>query len=136
MSSGKVEFSDSEWRAKLSPAQFKVLRQSGTEPAGSGEYNKCKESGIYKCVGCDAPLYSSKAKFDSGCGWPAFFEALPGALKTIEDNSFGMRRIEMRCAKCDGHLGHIFHGEGFKNPTDERHCVNSICLKLDKNTKV
>lgn len=90
---------------KLTPQQFKVLRQSGTEMAGTGEYNKCKDKGVYHCVGCDAPLYSSETKFDSGCGWPAFFEAIPGALKTVEDNTFGMRRIEMRCAKCDGHLG-------------------------------
>lgn len=96
---------EDEWRAKLTPQQFKVLRQSGTEMAGTGEYNKTKDKGVYHCVGCDAPLYSSEAKFDSGCGWPAFFEALPGALKIIEDNSHGMRRIEMRCAKCDGHLG-------------------------------
>lgn len=94
-----------EWRAKLTPQQFRVLRESGTEMAGTGEYNKCKDKGVYHCVGCDAPLYSSDAKFDSGCGWPAFFEALPGALKILEDKSHGMHRIEMRCAKCDGHLG-------------------------------
>lgn len=96
---------DDEWRAKLTPQQFKVLRQSGTEMAGTGEYNKCKDKGVYHCVGCDAPLYSSESKFDSGCGWPAFFEALPGALTIKEDFTHGMHRIEMRCAKCDGHLG-------------------------------
>jgi len=132
----QLSLSEDEWRARLSPQQFAVLRQNGTERAGTGEYNKCKDKGVYHCAGCNAPLYSSESKFDSGCGWPAFFEALPGALTIKEDTSIGMRRIEMRCAKCNGHLGHIFKGEGFKTPTDERHCVNSVCLKLNTGEKL
>jgi len=133
MADGKLQLSEEEWRMKLSPQQFKVLRQNGTEPPGSGEYNKSKDKGVYKCAACDAPLYTSETKFDSGCGWPAFYAAVPGALTYKEDKTFGMHRIEMRCAKCDSHLGHVFRGEGYKNPVDERHCVNSVCLKLDKS---
>lgn len=122
--------SDSEWRAILSPEQFRVLRQKGTEPAGTGEYEKHKADGVYSCVGCNTPLYKSSTKFDSGCGWPAFFDAIPGAVNRHEDRSFGMTRIEITCAACGGHLGHVFKGEGFKTPTDERHCVNSVSLKF------
>ncbi|KAG7191377.1 uncharacterized protein KQ657_003498 [Scheffersomyces spartinae] len=131
----KVVKSDSEWRLQLLPAAFKVLRQGGTEPAGTGEYNRtpAKENGVYRCVGCSNPLYKALTKFDSHCGWPAFFEAIPGSITTLKDTSFGMVREEMRCAKCDGHLGHIFRGEGYKNPTDERHCVNSVCLKFSED---
>ena len=113
--------------------QFKVLRQKYTEPPGSGEYNKCKEEGVYRCAGCDAPLFSYKHKFDSGCGWPAFFDNIPGAVKRLPDADG--RRVEILCAKCDGHLGHVFVGEGFDTPTDERHCVNSVSIKLDKSIK-
>lgn len=124
--------SEQEWRATLSPQQFKVLRQLGTEAPFSGEYvdTPASETGIYECVGCGQPLYKASTKFHSNCGWPAFYDAIPGALKIFEDKSFGMVRTEMRCSKCNGHLGHIFKGEGYNTPTDERHCVNSICLKL------
>lgn len=126
--------SEQEWKAILSPAQFKVLRQLGTEAPFSGEYVKTPAGkGEYLCVGCGQPLYKANTKFPAHCGWPAFYEAIPGSIKTIEDNSFGMARTEMRCSKCDGHLGHIFKGEGYDTPTDERHCVNSICLKLKEN---
>ena len=121
---------DAEWRVVLTPEQFRVLRQKGTEPAGTGEYNKFNKKGVYHCAGCDAPLYVSDTKFDSGCGWPAFFDSIPGALVRHEDNSHGMQRIEICCAKCGGHLGHVFKGERFPTPTDERHCVNSISLKF------
>ncbi|KAL7309358.1 Peptide methionine sulfoxide reductase B2, chloroplastic [Mucor circinelloides] len=121
---------DAEWRVVLTPEQFRVLRQKGTEPAGTGEYNKFNKQGVYHCAGCDAPLYVSDTKFDSGCGWPAFFDSIPGALVRHEDNSHGMQRIEICCAKCGGHLGHVFKGERFPTPTDERHCVNSISLKF------
>ncbi|KAL6073562.1 Peptide methionine sulfoxide reductase B2, chloroplastic [Balamuthia mandrillaris] len=124
--------SEEEWRVKLTPEQFRVLRQKGTERAGTGQYNKTVDDGIYRCVGCDAPLYTSKTKFDSGCGWPAFFEGIPGAIEEHVDESFGMKRIEITCKNCGGHLGHVFRGEGYSTPTDERHCVNSICLKLTK----
>lgn len=130
---GMVTKSESEWRAVLSPEQFRVLRQSGTEAPGSGQYNKtpATNTGVYECVACGQPLYKSSTKFNSNCGWPAFYEAIPGALKVLKDTSHGMVREEMRCSSCDGHLGHIFRGEGFNTPTDERHCVNSVCLKFN-----
>jgi peptide-methionine (R)-S-oxide reductase len=124
--------SEQEWRAKLNPEQFRVLRQKGTERPGTGIYNKHFEQGLYTCAGCNSPLYKSTQKFDSGCGWPAFFDAIPGAIKRNEDHSGGMKRIEIVCSHCDGHLGHVFKGEGFKTPTDERHCVNSISLTFSK----
>lgn len=125
-----VQKSEQEWRAILSPEQFRVLREKGTERAGTGEYEKHAAPGIYSCAGCGTPLYKSVTKFDSGCGWPAFFDAIPGAIRRHEDQSFGTIRTEIVCAACGGHLGHVFKGEGFKTPTDERHCVNSISLKF------
>ncbi|GAB4853372.1 Peptide methionine sulfoxide reductase B2, chloroplastic [Ancistrocladus abbreviatus] len=123
-----VQKSEEEWRAVLSPEQFRILRQKGTEYPGTGVYDKFFEEGIYTCVGCGTPLYKSTAKFNSGCGWPAFFEGLPGAINRTPDPD-GMR-TEITCAACGGHLGHVFKGEGFPTPTDERHCVNSISLKF------
>ncbi|KAG7558274.1 hypothetical protein FFLO_02837 [Filobasidium floriforme] len=133
----KVVKQDSEWRAQLSPEQFRVLRQKGTEAPGSGKYNKHKEDGVYTCGACDAPLYKSKTKFDSGCGWPAFYEAIPGAVGRNVDRSMFMERIEIVCNNCGGHLGHVFKGEKFGNPIDERHCVNSISMdfKADDQAK-
>ncbi|KAI9222967.1 peptide methionine sulfoxide reductase msrB [Blastocladiella britannica] len=128
MSQYPVQKSSEEWRAVLSREQFRVLREAGTERPGTGEYNKHKEPGVYACAACDTPLYTSSTKFDSGCGWPAFFDAIDGAVERREDNSGGMVRIEIVCSKCGGHLGHVFKGEGFKTPTDERHCVNSVSL--------
>ncbi|KAJ2499371.1 Peptide methionine sulfoxide reductase B2, chloroplastic [Coemansia sp. RSA 1972] len=124
--------SEDEWRAVLTPQQFAVLRQKGTEPPGSGEYTSTFDAGVYGCGACGAPLYKSSTKFNAHCGWPAFYEALPGAVRRIEDHSLGMDRIEIVCSKCASHLGHVFRGEGFATPTDERHCVNSISLKLAK----
>ncbi|KAJ1484750.1 SelR domain-containing protein [Baffinella frigidus] len=122
-----VEKSEEEWRTVLSKEQFKVLRGKGTESAGSSEYNKqYPKDGSYGCVGCGAPLYKASAKFDSGCGWPAFYEGYDGAIKEVKDKDG--RRIEILCNSCGGHLGHVFKGEGFKNPVDARHCVNGICL--------
>lgn len=95
-----------------------------------GEYNKFYKDGVYACAGCDAPLYTSEAKFDSGCGWPAFYQAIEGALTLHTDSSMGMKRTEICCATCGGHIGHVFYGEGYKTPTDERHCANSISLKF------
>ncbi|KAA8895212.1 methionine-R-sulfoxide reductase family protein [Sphaerosporella brunnea] len=125
-----INKSEAEWHAVLSPEQFRILREKGTEPPGTGEYDKHDVAGVYHCAGCDAPLYKSTTKFSSGCGWPAFFEGLPGAIKRHEDKSFGMTRIEIVCSNCGGHLGHVFQGEGYPTPTDERHCVNSISLKF------
>ncbi|KAF8141733.1 peptide methionine sulfoxide reductase msrB [Boletus edulis] len=124
--------SESEWRAVLSPEQFRILRQKGTEPAGSGEYENHKGKGVYACAGCETPLYTSNTKFKSGCGWPAFFDAIPGAVSRHEDRSFGSVRTEITCTACGGHLGHVFKGEGFSTPTDERHCVNSVSLNFQE----
>ncbi|KAF8582748.1 peptide methionine sulfoxide reductase msrB [Ramaria rubella] len=126
--------SESEWQAILTPSQFKIIRSKGTERAGTGKYDKFKREGIYTCAACDTPLYKSTTKFNSGCGWPAFFDALPGAVTRHEDNAFGMVRTEITCTACGGHLGHIFKGEGFTTPTDERHCVNSISLSFNEET--
>ncbi|XP_009352149.2 peptide methionine sulfoxide reductase B5-like [Pyrus x bretschneideri] len=125
---GSVQKTEEEWRAVLSPEQFRILREKGTEPKFTGEYDKVFEEGVYKCAGCGTPLYKSTTKFDSGCGWPAFYEGLPGAINRSPDPDG--RRTEITCAACGGHLGHVFKGEGHKVPTDERHCVNSVSIKL------
>ncbi|WVZ98455.1 hypothetical protein U9M48_043907 [Paspalum notatum var. saurae] len=125
---GPVQKSEEEWRAILTPEQFNILRLKGTEYPGTGEYDKFFDEGVYKCAGCGTPLYKSSTKFNSGCGWPAFYEGLPGAIRQTPDPDG--RRTEITCAACGGHLGHIFKYEGFKTPTNERHCVNSISLKF------
>ena len=131
----RVEKSASEWKSTLNAQEFQVLRQKGTEPARTGEYDKFYPTeGHFVCRGCGTPLYSAKAKFDSGCGWPAFDKCYTGAVKTEVDNSFGMRRVEIMCAGCDGHLGHVFENEGF-SATMERHCVNSISVRYVKEQK-
>jgi peptide-methionine (R)-S-oxide reductase len=118
--------SNHEWKAVLSKEQFRVLREKGTERPGTGIYDKHFEEGVYACSGCNTPLYRSTTKFDSGCGWPAFFDAIPGAVQRNTDADG--RRIEIVCASCHGHLGHVFKGEGFPTPTNERHCVNSVSM--------
>jgi peptide-methionine (R)-S-oxide reductase len=125
---------EDEWRAVLNKEQFRVLRQKGTESPGTGEYNKHFDEGVYCCAGCQTPLYKSTTKFDSGCGWPAFFDAIPGAINRHEDRTYGMVRTEITCAACGGHLGHVFKGEGMtkKYATGERHCVNSVSLTFNK----
>ncbi|KAJ3198699.1 Peptide methionine sulfoxide reductase B2, chloroplastic, partial [Clydaea vesicula] len=105
-----INKSDQEWQAILSKEQFRILRQKGTERAGSGEYNHHFEEGVYNCGACDTPLYKSTTKFDSGCGWPAFFDAIPGAVTQRMEND-GTNRIEIVCTACNGHLGHVFKGE-------------------------
>ncbi|PNW73001.1 hypothetical protein CHLRE_14g615000v5 [Chlamydomonas reinhardtii] len=122
---------DSVWKTLLNAEEFHILRQKGTERAGTGKYNKFYEEGTYKCAGCGTPLYKSETKFNSGCGWPAFYDEIPGAVDRHVDNTFGMRRVEITCANCGGHLGHVFEGEGFPTPTDQRHCVNSVSIKFD-----
>ena len=118
----------------LAPEQYRILRLKGTEPPGSGVYDKHYPSkGIYRCAGCDAPLYKASHKFSSGCGWPAYYDCIPGAVERHEDRSHGMVRTEIVCARCGGHLGHVFKGEGFPTPTDERHCVNSISLRFTED---
>ena len=129
--------SDSEWQAVLNKEQFRVLRQKGTEQPYTGEYDKhYPDQGVYTCAGCNAPLYKANHKFKSGCGWPAYFDSIPGAVTRHTDGSFGMERTEIICSNCGGHLGHVFKGEGYPTPTDERHCVNSISLKFNKDDPI
>jgi peptide-methionine (R)-S-oxide reductase len=121
---------DDEWRIRLNPAEFRVLRQGGTEPAWTGEYTDTKTRGVYRCRACGTQLFSSDTKFDSHCGWPSFDEALPGTIRYLEDRSHGMVRTEVRCTRCDSHLGHRFDGERL-TPKNARYCINSISLTLD-----
>lgn len=115
--------------------QYHILRQKGTEPPGSGVYNKHQEEGTYVCAGCGTPLFKSDFKFSSGCGWPSFWDELPGSVDRHVDDSMGMRRTEITCANCGGHLGHEFTGENFPNPKPIRHCVNSVSIKFEPESK-
>lgn len=118
-----------DWVKKLTPEEYRVLRQKGTERAFTGKYWNEKCPGIYLCAGCDEKLFDSETKFDSGTGWPSFYDVLPGSVETETDNTYGMIRTEVHCAKCKGHLGHVFP-DGPK-PTGLRYCINSISLKLN-----
>ncbi|MCJ1351073.1 MAG: hypothetical protein MMC33_001055 [Icmadophila ericetorum] len=132
-----VSKSDDEWKAVLNPEQFRILREKGTEAPYTGVYDKHMPSeGVYTCAGCKAPLYKANHKFKSGCGWPAYFDNIPGAVTRHTDRTFGMSRTEIVCTACGGHLGHVFKGEGYPTPTDERHCVNSVSLKFQKDDPV
>jgi peptide-methionine (R)-S-oxide reductase len=128
----KVERTDAEWRELLSPEEYAVLRKAGTESAFTGKYTDTETVGVYKCKACGNELFRSDTKFHSGCGWPSFYQPTEGdAVTLIEDRSGGMLRVEARCARCDSHLGHVFTGEGFGTPTDERWCINSVSLTLE-----
>ncbi|NWG24098.1 MAG: peptide-methionine (R)-S-oxide reductase MsrB [Pseudorhodoplanes sp.] len=124
----EIEKSDAEWRAQLTPAQYYVLRQHGTERAGTSALNAEKRAGIYACAGCDLPLFSSETKYESGTGWPSFYRPLPDAVGTSVDRSFLMTRTEVHCRRCGGHLGHVFD-DGPK-PTGLRYCMNGVALKF------
>ncbi len=126
----KVELTDEEWRARLTPEQYRMLREKGTERAFTGEYNAEKTPGVYRCAGCDAELFQSDTKYDSGSGWPSFYApATKSVVQEHRDRSHGMERVEALCAKCGGHLGHVFP-DG-PRPTGVRYCINSASLKLD-----
>jgi peptide-methionine (R)-S-oxide reductase len=134
MADGKIEKTDAEWRAQLSPEAYQVTRKHGTERPFTGEYNACKDDGVYRCICCGNPLFDAAHKFDSGTGWPSFFQPVDkGAVAEKTDRSFFMTRTEILCARCDAHLGHVFP-DG-PRPTGLRYCMNSVALDLDRNAK-
>lgn len=127
--------SEDDWKALLSPMEYHVLREAGTERAFTGEYTDTKTEGTYTCRACDAVLFTSDTKFDSHCGWPSFWSPLAGdSVVLLEDRTLGMKRVEVRCANCGSHLGHVFEGEGYGTPTDQRYCINSVSIKLTPKT--
>ena len=131
-----VSRSDADWRESLTPEEYHVLRQAGTERPFTGEYTDSKDVGVYRCRACSAELFRSETKFDSHCGWPSFYAPLAeDRVEYIEDVSMGMKRVEVRCAACGSHLGHVFEGEGYGTPTDQRYCINSISLTLEPATQ-
>ena len=132
-----VEKTDEEWREQLSPAEYAVLRKAATEPAFTGEYVDTKTTGVYRCRACGQVLFRSDAKFESHCGWPSFYQpTADDAVELIEDREMGMVRTEARCANCGSHLGHVFTGEGYPVPTDQRWCINSISVTFEPSEPV
>lgn len=128
----EIEKPDEQWRAELSPEEYAVLRQAGTERPFTGEYTDTTAKGVYSCRACGAELFTSETKFESHCGWPSFYDPKDtDAVELIQDTSLGMVRTEVRCARCGSHLGHVFEGEGYPTPTDQRYCINSISLRME-----
>lgn len=126
----KVAKTDEQWRAELSSEQYATLREKATEVPFSGEYDSTFDPGTYACAACGTVLFDGKTKFDAHCGWPSFYDAIPGTVEFITDDSLGMSRTEVVCQTCGGHLGHVFEGEGFGTPTDQRYCINSLSLQF------
>lgn len=132
--SNKISKTEAEWRAQLTPEQFAICREKGTERAFTGQYYDCHEAGIYRCVCCGKALFDSDSKFDSGSGWPSFWEPVDAShVATAEDRSLWMRRTEVLCADCGAHLGHVF--DDGPQPTGLRYCINSVSLRLDRSGK-
>ena len=129
-----INKTESEWEDELTPEEYHVLREKGTEPAFTGEYDDNFDVGSYKCRACGTKLFESGTKFHSGSGWPSFYDAIPGTVVLTLDDSMGMARTEITCANCGSHLGHLFEHEGLGVPTDQRYCVNSLSLKFDPNS--
>ncbi len=127
-----LQLTNDQWREKLSAEEFHVLREAGTERPFTGEYTDDHTEGVYNCRACGEELFRSTEKFDSHCGWPSFFApSAEGKVEYIEDTSLGMKRVEVRCANCGSHLGHVFEGEGYATPTDQRYCINSISIRRE-----
>ncbi|MEA3229220.1 MAG: peptide-methionine (R)-S-oxide reductase MsrB [Campylobacterota bacterium] len=126
----KIIKTKQEWKEQLTPEEFYVAREHGTEAPFSGKYNDNKEMGLYRCICCNAPLFPSDTKFDSGTGWPSYYESIEDAITEVKDNTLGMMRVEVRCSNCDAHLGHVFP-DG-PEPTGMRYCINSVCLNFEK----